>query len=165
RAQTQEAERLRAENQRLRSYTAASAGKNYNEQFFDGANEPRSKAQSIACINNLKQIGLAARVWAKDNYDILPPNWLSMSNELSTPKVLVCPADTTRTAAENWASFSAANVSYEFLNPNGSETEAQVVLARCPSHNHICLSDGSVQKLGKNRSLIMKDGKYYMTDP
>ena len=27
------------------------------------------------------------------------------------------------------------------------------------------LSDGSVQQLGKNRSLNMKDGKYYLVDP
>ena len=166
REQVQEIGRLRAENQKLLSTTQQPAQPRASEDFFaetDG--EQRAKAQSIQCINNLKQIGLAARVWATDNNDILPPNWLCQSNELSTPKILICPADTARTAAPNWASFSAANVSYEFLNPNGSETEPQVVLARCPIHNHVCLSDGSVQQLGKNRSIVQKDGKYYIAEP
>jgi hypothetical protein len=165
RAQVQEISRLRAENQQLLSTAQQPAQPRASEDFFAQSDaEQRAKAQSIACINNLKQIGLAARVWATDNNDILPPNWLCQSNELSSPKVLICPADTARTAAANWASFSAANVSYEFLNPNGSETEPQVVLARCPIHNHVCLSDGSVQQLGKNRSIFQKDGKYYVAE-
>jgi hypothetical protein len=139
-----------------------------NPDFFAQAEEDmRAKALSIRCVNNLKQIGLAARIWANDNSDILPPNWLSMSNELSTPKILICPADSARAAAIDWVSFSAANVSYEYLNPNGSEEEPQVVLARCPIHNHVCLSDGSVQQLGKNRRITRNpnDGKYYVIDP
>src|SRR6185295_17548483 len=118
RAQVQEISRLRAENQQLLAAAQQPAQPRANEDFLAQSDaEQRAKAQSIACINNLKQIGLAARVWATDNNDILPPNWLCQSNELSTPKILVCPADAARTAAPNWASFSAANVSYEFLNP------------------------------------------------
>jgi hypothetical protein len=166
RSQLQEIGRLRVENQQLLSAAQQPVQPPANQDFFvQAADDGRAKAQSIMCINNLKQIGLAARIWATDNSDVLPPNWLSMSNELSTPKILVCPADAARTPAPNWAAFSAANVSYDFLNPNGSEAEPQVVLARCPIHNHVCLSDGSVQQLGKNRSIILKDGKYYMAEP
>ena len=34
----------------------------------------KTRAQSIACVNNLKQIGLACRMWAADNGDQFPFN-------------------------------------------------------------------------------------------
>jgi prepilin-type processing-associated H-X9-DG protein len=92
-----------------------------------------SKAPGIACINNLKQIGLAYRIWEGDNGDKYPmgvsvtnggtmelaatgnviQSFLVMSNELSTPRILFCPADTTRTAATLFAPpIGNSNVSY-----------------------------------------------------
>jgi hypothetical protein len=72
----------------------------------------KAKAPRIGCVNNLKQVGLAFLVFAGDNDDHFPytaPNssarsnetsaWLHfqiMSNELSTPRVLLCPADLVR---------------------------------------------------------------------
>jgi prepilin-type N-terminal cleavage/methylation domain-containing protein len=83
----------------------------------------KAKAQRISCVNNLKQIGLAFRTWALDNDDSLPMRvsvanggysdyigqrtltasqdtsrgvfgiFLVMSNELSTPKILMCPSE------------------------------------------------------------------------
>ncbi|MFN0066868.1 MAG: hypothetical protein ACKVYV_04440 [Limisphaerales bacterium] len=107
--------------------------------------EARGRAQSIRCVNSLKQLGLAARVWATDNGDVAPSTWLQMTNEMVTPKILVCPSDTTRSAAADWGGFGPANVSYDFVTPNALETEPQVVLFRCPIHGHVCLADGSVQ--------------------
>jgi len=46
----------------------------------------KEKAQSISCVNNLKQMGLAARLYATDHNDAYPPDILSMKNELITPK-------------------------------------------------------------------------------
>src|SRR5258708_17009284 len=79
---------------------------------------PRTKAhaQRINCMNNLKQVGVAFRTWALDNGDKYPaqvsvtnggtmelvlsgivwPHYSVMSNELSTPKILVCPEDAVR---------------------------------------------------------------------
>jgi prepilin-type processing-associated H-X9-DG protein len=70
----------------------------------------------ISCVNNLKQIGLAFKLWSGDNNGngkypmqvsvtnggtmemanrgIVFVNFLVMSNELSTPKVLFCPQET-----------------------------------------------------------------------
>src|SRR5690242_6050746 len=81
----------------------------------------RRHARLKACINNLKQVGVAFRVWPTDR-DLFPAgvgvksggaieeiergavvfNFLVMSNELSTPKILVCPEDNGKTAAANF---------------------------------------------------------------
>jgi hypothetical protein len=162
RAQQQEVEKLRAENQQLLAAGGAPSQPKSDDDFFARAVDASAKSQSILCINNLKQIGLAARIWANDNSDVYPPNFLSMSDELSTPKILVCPADKARKPASNWQEFGPANVSYEFLNPNGSETNPYVVLTRCPVHGHVGLSDGSVQNgsgLGRTFTITVKDGR------
>ncbi len=88
----------------------------------------KEKAHRIACTNALRQIGLGLRTWAMDNNDRLPmhvpavdggpPNQSAfstapygalytyqifgvLSNELSTPKMLICPSDE-RTAQTNF---------------------------------------------------------------
>jgi hypothetical protein len=86
-----------------------------------------------------------------------------MANELSTPVVLHCPADAQRPVVGNWAQFQPHISSYEYLNPNGSDVEPQVVLARCQIHGHVALSDG--RTLGGmafssgNRQLVSRDGR------
>jgi hypothetical protein len=107
----------------------------------------REEADSIACINNLKQMGLSVKVWAVDNHGAAPPDMLCLSNELSTPKTLVCPADKTRAAAKDWGSYTAANCSYEYMAPAALNTEPSQVMFRCPIHGHKGLCDGSVQRL------------------
>ena len=92
--------------------------------------------------------------------------FVAMSNALSTPKLLICPGDKARKPAGNWQEFGPANVSYEFLNPNGSETNPNVLLTRCPVHGHVGLSDGSVQQgsgLGRSFTITVKDGKQIFT--
>ena len=82
----------------------------------------KAKAQRIKCANNLKNIGLAFRVFSTDNGDKFPMSvagndggsqdatdvtkpklvfrhFLVMSNELSTPKIVICPSDSTHVEA------------------------------------------------------------------
>ena len=165
RARAQEMDKLKAENQLL-SAANRQPGHSSADDFFsrneDALAKARANAEAVACINNLKQIGLAARIWATDNSDVLPPNWLAMSNELATPKLLVCPGDKGRSPARNWVEFTAANVSYEFLNPNGTEATPLVLLTRCPIHGNVGLSDGSAwmgSGLGSTFSIAIQDGK------
>ncbi|MDB6018116.1 MAG: prepilin-type N-terminal cleavage/methylation domain [Pedosphaera sp.] len=74
------------------------------------------------CVNNLKQVGLAFRIWSEDNNNKFPMDpsidlgsnkelingtntfayFQLMSNELSTPKIIVCPEDKKRHAATNF---------------------------------------------------------------
>jgi len=135
--------------------------------------QAKSQAQRISCMSNMKQIGLAFRLWAADNKDRFPFNVPSseggtmelraegkdgfdrnparifqvMSNELATPKILVCPADSSKQAALDFRNLSAANVSYQVRSgTNLNEANPQEVLARCPIHGHEVLCDGSVQQ-------------------
>ena len=92
----------------------------------------KARAQRIACVNDLKQIGLAFTMWAHDHEDkypsivdpaeggskTLPQTWqhfLTLSNELVTPKVLHCPSDTARQTA---ADFSTASTGLGMLKNN-----------------------------------------------
>lgn len=88
----------------------------------------KAKAVRIKCVNGLKQIGVAFRVFSTDNGDRYPMNvstneggsadWLGanatagaidtwrhfwvMSNELTNPKILLCASDSGRYEATNW---------------------------------------------------------------
>jgi prepilin-type N-terminal cleavage/methylation domain-containing protein len=82
----------------------------------------KRKAQRINCVNDLKQVGIAFRLWEGDNQDRYPMSvqtiksgaleyvfstlnpdpgthyslcsvFTVMSNEVNTPKILFCPAD------------------------------------------------------------------------
>ena len=56
-------------------------------------------------------------------------NYLVMSNELSTPKLLVCPADKSRIATGDFTTrMSARNISY-FVGLDASDTNPQMFLS------------------------------------
>jgi hypothetical protein len=164
-------EQARADYQALRAQLAAPAGGLTPEEAAGMAEieKAREKAQLIACVNNMKQLGLSARVWAGDNADRYPPDIVCMSNEMNTPKILVCPADAGRTAAPNFSSFTPANCSYEwFLNPPGDDTEPTRVLTRCPIHGNVGMYDGSVQARAAKAHpewFVQRNGKLYCEPP
>jgi len=160
-------EQMRVENDKLRSQIASATGGLTAEETA-ALEQARDKAQSIQCVNNLKQLGLAVRLWAGDNGEKFPTDLLQMTNEMTTPKILHCPADTTRTEASNFAVFTAANCSYDYLAPGASEIDPYRVLWRCPIHGHIGLCDGSVQgEAAKKQSnlLVQREGKLYFQQP
>jgi type II secretory pathway pseudopilin PulG len=109
----------------------------------------RREAQQINCINNLKQIGIACRIWEGDHSDKYPMqtsvtnggtmelangrnawiNFLVMSNELSTPKVLICPADIDKIAATDFTiDFNNSKISY-FINLDADNAYPQMFLS------------------------------------
>ena len=93
----------------------------------------KSRSDQVSCLSNLRQIGHAFHLWANDHGDknpwwtairdggsyvspgeTLPPGWLRnnpyfqmafVSNELHTPKILVCPADPKKIIATTFIDF------------------------------------------------------------
>jgi prepilin-type processing-associated H-X9-DG protein len=104
----------------------------------------------ISCVNNLREIGLDYRIWAGDNGDKYPMevsvtnggtielvtegkntwlNYLIMSNELGTPKILICPQDTEhQPPAINFSPQIAGHISY-FVGLDANETYPQMFLS------------------------------------
>jgi hypothetical protein len=131
----------------------------------------KERAQRINCANNLRQVGLGFKIWAGDHQDGFPFNvstnqggtlelcslgsdgfdmnamlhFQVLSNELSTPRILVCPGDASRQPAVNFQNLQSANVSYQ-LHSGLNETNAEAVLAVCPIHGNVLLCDGSVHQ-------------------
>jgi hypothetical protein len=101
----------------------------------------------------MKQIVLAARLWSNDHNDVFPPDFLTMSNELNSTKILVCPADPARTrpSISDWSNVTKENITYDFVAPGMKQEGAweSKVIFRCPIHGHVALGDGSVRQ-GRN---------------
>ena len=158
----QELPALRAESQRLAAERAEAAARAGVAMEVDPFAEAKQRAQRVNCINNIKQICLAAIVWAHDHKAAsLPGDFLTMKNELNTPKVLTCAADTARTRVDDWEQFDGRSVSYELLLPavlDASDTD--VVYVRCSICNNVGMVDGSAQQLAPNIRVQKVDGKF-----
>jgi prepilin-type N-terminal cleavage/methylation domain-containing protein len=83
----------------------------------------KARAQRITCVSNLKQLGLAFTMWGQDHGDQYPSvvdpveggsktlmetwqHFMTLSFELSTPKVLHCPSDGAKLTAEDFSTQS-----------------------------------------------------------
>lgn len=106
---------------------------------------PRTPTQSLQCVRNLKQTGLAFRLFATDNSDRFPQclstneggtrefgadlaaHFRVLSNELAASKVVTCPADA-RGPAASFDALTSANISY-FLGMEADELLPEMVLA------------------------------------
>ena len=109
----------------------------------------RSKSKRIGCSSSLKQIGLAFRMWSNDNGDVFPwrgstnrggtlelvelgdplPHFQTVSNELNTPKVLVCSSDSIRVRVASFDQLTRrAQLSY-FVGLDADETRPTSILS------------------------------------
>lgn len=121
----------------------------------------KAKAARINCVSNLKQVGLATRIWAGDNGDRTPTQvsqnmggasdaeedesgallwriYQTMSNELSVPKVVLCPSDTyteastfaddSMTIPQDDVPFDNDTLSY-FYGIDAQDTQPNMILA------------------------------------
>jgi hypothetical protein len=125
----------------------------------------------VSCRNNLAQISLSFRTWALDNDGKFPFNvstnaggtmefcatgadgfdtnaalhFQVMSNELSTPLLLVCPNDWSGKPAAGFHNLQASNVSYRLHSgTNLNESNPTALLLLCPFDGNAIHCDGSV---------------------
>jgi len=123
----------------------------------------KAKANRISCVNNLKNVGLAFRIFSTDNGGafpwqvaaeqggVTPPTagqaanqtnsalfmLAAVSNELSTPKIIVCPSDQREQLRTNtWvfatvtlAAASRPKVPSYFIGLTASEEQPQSILS------------------------------------
>lgn len=110
------------------------------------SSKPRHR---INCVTNLKQIGLAFRMFSNDHGERFPwavpakdggtldhaatpdvfRHYLAISNEVNSPKVLVCNTDVTRVKVASWEPFTGnGNLSY-FAGLDAHESRPQTILA------------------------------------
>jgi hypothetical protein len=108
--------------------------------------------EAISCGNFMSSIGIGARLWAGDNSNHMADNFLCMSNELCTPKLLICPSDKIRKPADSWASFTTNNCSYEILRPNMAADDFSNAFFRCTIHGHLGFTDGTVFDSNRRRT-------------
>lgn len=97
--------------------------------------------RALGCVNQLKHTGQAFRVWEGDHGDKLPSpvpgtNGLgiaeavfqSLSNQLGSTRLLVCPADHARLPAASFRTLTSRNVSY-FVNMDANESNPQDIMS------------------------------------
>lgn len=105
----------------------------------------KAKANQTVCLNNLRQTSLGFRIWSGDNRDKYPwdlsrtnggsqgsPDWTDhfriASNELASPRILVCPTDKPRKPGTNWSNLDGlANVSY-FVGTRADNTKPATIV-------------------------------------
>ena len=124
----------------------------------------------ISCTSNLKQIGLAFRLYSNDHDDRFPfavsndsdgtlgfvnssqviRHFESLSNELITPRILVCPSDAGRLRGFNFLTpLANSNLSY-FVGLDADEAKPERLLSGDRNITGGKLSNGFLRLLRTN---------------
>jgi prepilin-type processing-associated H-X9-DG protein len=134
----------------------------------------------LNCMNNLKQVGLSFWMWGEDNgvYPMLyrtnnfdGPSYAmqqkmyvyfqAMSNELATPKTLVCRQDDTRTPGTNFTTdFDNSKVSY-FVGLDAAPTSPTTFLAGDRHISNGISPRNSILELTTNQPLSWSQNLHY----
>src|SRR5207237_9486448 len=108
----------------------------------------RAQSRRLDCISNLKELGLAARMWSNDHDKSFP--WqvstndrgvlefasagaadrliLPLSKKLNSAQILACPSDKLRRPAETFGTFTSANLSY-FIGLDALDDDPSMILS------------------------------------
>jgi len=130
--------------------------------LLPGLAQAKDKAKAIVCLNNLKQWGAAAHLFAADNQDLLPRDgsvgtkstnnawyidlpralgvptyvelpWLTNSENMPERSIWICPANTNRGTGLNLFHY-ALNPG---VNKTGSNSLGQVKISSIPNPNAV----------------------------
>ena len=140
----------------------------------------RRKANRMKCVSNLKQIGLSVWMWARDHGDEFP--WAvsitsngvkelafsgdvaeifrSMSNELTTPKVLTCPDDSKGYPASDWAKLNNGKISY-FIGLDANGTNREMILSGDRNLSGGVFTSNRIMEVRATNALIWRPGMHY----
>jgi len=82
-----------------------------------------------------------------------------------TPSLLICPGDSTHSAAKSWEELTESNITFEYVAQDAeweSEGESNRVVCVCQIHSLALLADGTVQDYTKHPEWLQKiDGHLY----
>ena len=145
--------------------------------------QAKARARRIQCINHLRQVGVGFVSFANERNGQFPMavpasaggslefarggyliqskfyfsyrHFQAASNELVTPKLLVCPADT-RLPASGFATLSNTNLSY-FIGVNAEFARPASILAGDRNLTNDYAAPGTLVRLGRNYALRWTD--------
>ena len=133
---------------------------------------PKARGHPPTCTSNLKQVGLSYRLFANDHFDEFPfalskwhggtleftnsrqvfRHFQAMSNELVTPRILVCPHDMARVRGTNFGVFSNTNISY-LAGLDAKEDQPQTILSGDRNITGGRLTGGFLRFVGTNDTM------------
>ena len=104
--------------------------------MFPALAKAKAKASRISAVSHLKQIGLAARMFANDNGGRFPVSFDEMKNELGNPKVIIDPD---------------SGLPFIYAGAGKNETNPQAIVAYSPVEKGgvrtVCFADGSAAQM------------------
>lgn len=140
--------------------------------FLPAFAKAKQRAQTIQCVNNMKQLALAARIYSGDHSDHFPPaaTWCdAIKPEVGSERVFKCPAGNQNERCAYAYNSRLDGLEVKNVNPNTVlffETEGGWNVSGGPElmlkqsrHRRIfvvALADGSVQQLSASRLATLR---------
>ncbi len=103
----------------------------------------QARAAYLSCSFNLRQISLAARVYAEDHGNRFPPDFAAMQKQLGTLRTLACSVDRANPIhkATNWNQVKQSESSYEYMAADFSLDSRVQWCVKCKLHGWMCDTD------------------------